>query len=67
MQEFLVGLLFLLMLLSMVGAGIILFPLLLAGGIILSGVFVVTFIVLAIWLLGKIIIFIWNHFFKERI
>jgi Na+-transporting methylmalonyl-CoA/oxaloacetate decarboxylase gamma subunit len=41
--------------------------LMLVGGIILWGIVILSFLILAIWLLGKIIIFIWNKFFKEKI
>lgn len=67
MQAFLIGLLSLLTLLAIVAMGILLFPLALVGGLILGVVVIVTFLILAIWILGKIIIFIWNKFFKERI
>jgi predicted lipid-binding transport protein (Tim44 family) len=67
MQAFLIGLLSLLTLLAIVAMGILLFPLALVGGLILGIAAIVTFLILAIWILGKVIIFIWNKFFKERI
>lgn len=67
MQAFLIGLLSLLTLLAIVAMGILLFPLALVGGLILGVAAIVTFLILAIWILGKVIIFIWNKFFKERI
>ncbi len=66
MQAFLIGLLSLLTLLALVSVGILLFPLALLGGFILGVTLVVTFVILAVWLLGKIIIFIWNNFFKDK-
>jgi hypothetical protein len=47
--------------------GIFLFPLALVGGIILGLIVIISFFILAIWLLGKIIILIWDKFFKGRI
>lgn len=67
MQAFLVGLFSILTLLALVTMGIFLFPLALVGGIILGLIVIISFFILAIWLLGKIIILIWDKFFKGRI
>lgn len=66
MQAFLVGLMFLLALLFLTALGILLFPFVLLGGLIFGVVVIVSFFILAIWLLGKGIIFFWEKFFKEK-
>lgn len=60
MKAFLVGLLFLIAAGALIGIGCLLFPLLLLLGLLLRVVFVMAFGFFAIWLLGKLIIFIWE-------
>ncbi len=67
MRAFLVGLLFLFSLGTLVVIGILLFPLMLLGGVILWGTLILGFVILIIWLIGKVIIFIWDKFFKGKI
>jgi hypothetical protein len=67
MQAFLVGLTFLVTLVLLSALGILLFPFILVGGLILGVVVGVTFFIFAIWFLGKVIIFVWEKFFKNKI
>lgn len=60
MREFVVGLLFLAAVGLVIGMCFLIFPLLLLAGLILRFILVFTFGILAIWLLGKFIILIWN-------
>lgn len=60
MQAFFIGLLFLLVVLVLVGVGILLYPLLFIFGMILRGVVILALVLFAIWLLGKIILFVWE-------
>lgn len=60
MKAFLVGLLFLIAAGVLIGIGCLLFPLLLLLGLLLRVVFVMAFGFFTIWLLGKLIIFIWE-------
>lgn len=61
MKAFLVGLLFLIAASVLIIAGCLLFPLFLLLGLLLRIVFVMVFGFFAIWLLGKLIIFIWGR------
>lgn len=65
MREFAVGLMFLLAVLVFLGMWFLLLPLLLIMGLLLRFVLGFIFVILAIWLLGKFIMFIWGRF-KER-
>lgn len=60
MKAFLVGLLFLIVASVLITVGCLLFPLFLLLGLLLRIVFVMAFGFFAIWLLGKLIIFIWG-------
>lgn len=60
MKAFLVGLLFLIAASVLIIVGCLLFPIFLLLGLLLRIVFVMAFGVFAIWLLGKLIIFIWG-------
>jgi hypothetical protein len=60
MRAFLIGLAFLIAIVVLVGIGILLSPLLIALGFFLRSIFAFLFLIFAIWLLGKFIIFIWG-------
>jgi hypothetical protein len=60
MKAFLVGLLFLIAASVLITLGCLLFPIFLLLGLLLRIVFVIAFGFFAIWLLGKLIIFIWG-------
>jgi len=58
MRAFLVGLVFLIAVIVLTGAGILLFPLVVVLGFFLRYIFSFLFVIFAIWLLGRFIIFI---------
>jgi len=60
MREFLVGLVFLIAAFALMGIGVLLFPLVIVLGLFLRIIFAFLFIIFAVWLLGKFIIFIWG-------
>ena len=60
MKAFLVGLIFLVLTFILAGLGILLFPLILVLGMALRVVIMLVFVIFAIWLLGKMIILIWE-------
>ena len=64
MKEFLVGLLFIVMALVVVGVGsilgILLFPLLIVLHVLLRFIIAFAIVILVIWLLGKIVLMIWG-------
>jgi len=60
MKAFFVGFLFLICVFILGGIGILLFPLLLVMAWFLRLIFAFIFIIFAIWLLGKFIIFVWE-------
>ncbi len=60
MREFLVGLVFLIAAFALMGIGGLLFPLVIVLGFFLRIIFAFLFIIFAVWLLGKFIIFIWG-------
>ncbi|MEW5758987.1 MAG: hypothetical protein AB1755_05945 [Candidatus Omnitrophota bacterium] len=64
MKAFLVGLLFLFAVLILLGIGIVLYPFLLIGSFFLQFIIGFIFIIFAIWLLGKFILYIWDKFKK---
>ncbi len=67
MQAFLVGLIFLATLLILAGLGVLLLPFILVGGLIFGITVIITFFILAIWFLGKVIILAWEKLFKDKI
>ena len=67
MQAFLVGLIFLATLLILAGLGVLLLPFILVGGLIFGITLIITFFILAIWFLGKVIILVWEKLFKDKI
>jgi len=60
MREFLVGLAFLLAVFALTGVGFLLFPLLIVLGFFLRIILSFLFVIFAVWLLGKFIIFVWG-------
>ncbi len=64
MRAFFVGLLFLVAVVVLAGLGVLLFPLLFVLGILLRIILSFLFVILAIWLLGKFILFVWGKIKK---
>ena len=60
MKAFLIGLIFLISVAILAGLGILLYPFLIILGIALQIVISVIFVIFAIWLLGKLIVLIWE-------
>jgi len=60
MKAFLMGLVFLILVAILAGLGILLYPFLFVLGIALQIVISVIFVIFAIWLLGKLIILVWE-------
>jgi len=60
MKAFLIGLIFLISVAILAGLGILLYPFLIVLGIALQIVISVIFVIFAIWLLGKLIVLIWE-------
>ena len=60
MKEFLIGLVFLIVLLILAGIGTLLMPLLLVLTLALRVLVSIILVIFAIWLLGKGIIFFWE-------
>lgn len=60
MKEFFIGLIFLVMVFILAGLAVLLFPLLLVFGIFLRVFIYVIFVIFAVWLLGKLIVLIWE-------
>ena len=58
MKTFFVGLIFLLAVAMLTGIGFLFFPFLIVLGLVLRFIFTLMFVIFAIWLLGKLIIFI---------
>ncbi len=61
MKAFFIGLIFLIAVVIFAGVGILLFPLFIILGFLLRVILSFLFVILAIWLLGKFIIFIWDR------
>lgn len=66
MKAFLVGLLFLAAVLVLAGVGFLLLPLLLVLTFFLRIAIGIFLILLAVWLLGKFIIFVWESLSKKQ-
>ena len=60
MKAFLIGLIFLISALLLGGLGILLYPLMSILGFLLYFVLMFAFAIFAIWLLGKLIILVWE-------
>lgn len=65
MKAFLTGLLFVIVVLLLAGIGTLLFPLLIVLGLLLRVVLIMVLAVLAIWLLGKFILYITHKIRKK--
>ena len=65
MKAFLVGLVFLVAVLMLSAIGCLIFPLLLVLGVFLKFIISAALIILAIWFLGKSIVFVWESI-KEK-
>jgi len=66
MKAFLVGMIFIIAVAVLSGIGFLLYPFLLVLSIFLRIALGCALIILAIWLLGKFIIFIWEALFKKK-
>lgn len=64
MKAFLIGLLFLFSVVMLSAIGLLLFPLLIAMVWILRIFIMCAFIIFAIWLLGKFIMFVWDRLIR---
>lgn len=64
MKAFLIGLLFLIAVCVLAGIGFLIFPFLIVLALFLRLIMILLLSVLAIWLLGKFIIFVWEKMFK---
>ncbi len=65
MKAFLVGLFFLFFVIIFAALGFLLFPLFIVIGWGLKILLGFGFVMLCVWLLGKVIIFIWERFIKK--
>ncbi len=66
MKAFFVGLIFLILVMLLAGLGILLYPLLSMLGFLLYFVLMFIFAIFAIWLLGKLIILVWESLRPKR-
>jgi hypothetical protein len=66
MKEFLVGLLFLAVVLILAGIGFLMFPFLVILGLFLRLALMVIFVILCIWLVGKLIVYIWQRLNENK-
>lgn len=66
MKAFAVGLLFLVAVGILAGLGVMLYPLIIVLGLFLRMLLSCAFVILSIWLLGKLIILIWERIFSRR-
>ncbi|MFH2139151.1 MAG: hypothetical protein ABII88_11705 [Candidatus Omnitrophota bacterium] len=60
MKAFLIGLIFLIAVIVMAGIGVLIIPLLLVLAFLLRVVVMLALLIVAIWLLGKFILFVWE-------
>lgn len=60
MKAFLTGLLFLAAVAILWGLGVLLFPLLMVLAVMIRVIVIITLLILAIWLLGKFILYVWE-------
>jgi len=61
MRAFFIGLAFLIAVVTLTGIGILLFPLAILLGLFLRVIFSFLFVIFAIWLLGRFIVFVWSR------
>ena len=66
MKAFAIGLIFLIAVSILSAIGILLFPLIIVLGFFLKIILALLFVIFSIWLLGKLIIFIWERIFKTK-
>jgi len=66
MKAFFIGLISLVAVALLAGIGIFLFPLIIVFSFFLKIVISLVFVVFAIWLLGKFIIFVWESFSRPQ-
>ena len=66
MKAFFVGLIFLILAMLLAGLGILLYPLVSILGFLLYSVFMFVFVIFAIWLLGKLIVLVWESLRPKR-
>lgn len=67
MKAFVVGLIFLIAAGILAVIGLLLYPLLMVCGLFLEILFGAVFAILAIWVLGKLIIYIWDQLSKKKV
>ena len=67
MKEFFVGLIFLILVLVLAVTGVLLFPLLVVLGVVMRFVIMGLLAILAIWLLGKLIIVVWESLKSKKV
>lgn len=60
LKEFAVGMVFLFGVLFMLALGVLLYPLLLVTGFLLRVVFLLLFVAAGVWLLGKLVLYVWR-------
>jgi hypothetical protein len=65
MNAFFIGLIFLIAVAFFLTVGILFLPLFLFLGLTLHRLLILAFVIFAIWLLGKIIIFVWENFINK--
>ena len=66
MKAFFVGLMFLILTFLLAGVGILLFPFMIVLGVALRIVIMLILVIFAIWLLGKLIILVWESLRPKR-
>jgi hypothetical protein len=66
MKAFAIGLIFLITFSILAGIGILLYPLIIVLAFFLRIILILLFMIFSIWLLGKLIIFIWENAFKTK-
>ena len=65
MKAFAIGLLFLIAVGFFSAIGFLLFPLIIVMNVLLTIILSLVFVILCIWLLGKLIIFVWEKLFTK--
>jgi len=66
MRAFLIGLVSLIALLILAGVGLLLYPFVIVLALFMQVILALLFVVFAIWLLGKFIIFVWEGIFHDK-
>ncbi|MFY9401979.1 MAG: hypothetical protein WAQ07_01010 [Candidatus Omnitrophota bacterium] len=66
MKAFIVGLLFLIAVMILSGIGLLLYPFIIAMALLFRILLPLLFIIFSIWLLGKLIIFVWEKLFAKK-